>query len=137
MPTGMDRLTSNQWTLGPSAVGLMMPGHWVLGALVSNVWNIGGGYDNAPDVNFFSAQYFINYNLEGGWYLSTAPTITANWKADSDDTWTVPFGGGVGRVFHIGKQAVNMKLAGYYNVEKPENASDWTLQATITFLFPK
>ena len=77
MPTGMDRLTSNQWTLGPAAVGLVMPGHWVVGLLVSNVWNIGGGYDNPPDVNAFTAQYFINYNMKGGWYLSSAPTITA------------------------------------------------------------
>ena len=137
MPTGMDRLTSNQWTLGPAAVGLVMPGHWVVGLLVSNVWNIGGGYDDAPDVNAFTAQYFINYNMKGGWYLSSAPTITANWEADNDDTWTVPFGGGVGRVFKIGKQPVNMKLAGYYNAVAPEGASDWNLQATIVFLFPK
>ena len=137
MPTGMDRLTSDQWSLGPAAVGLMMPGHWVFGLLVSNVWNIGGGYDNAPDVNFFSGQYFINYNMKGGWYLTTSPIITANWKADSDDTCTVPFGGGVGRVFKIGKQPVNLKLAGYYSVEKPDNASDWNLQTQITFLFPK
>ena len=136
MPTGMDRLTSDQWSLGPAAVGLMMPGHWVFGLLVSNVWDI-GGYNNAPAVNFFSGQYFINYNMKGGWYLTTAPTITANWKADSDNTWTVPFGGGVGRVFKIGKQPVNLKLAGYYSVEKPDNASDWNLQTQITFLFPK
>ena len=137
MPTGMDRLTSNQWTAGPAAVGLVMPGQWVVGLLVSNVWNIGGGYDNAPDVNALTAQYFINYNMKGGWYLSSAPTITANWEADNDDTWTVPFGGGVGRVFKIGKQPVNMKLAGYYNAVAPEGASDWNLQATIVFLFPK
>ena len=137
MPTGMDRLTSNQWALGPAAVGLIMPGQWVLGLLVSNVRNIGGGYDNARDVNFFSSQYFINYNMKGGWYLTTSPTITANWKADSDNTWTVPFGGGLGRVFKIGKQPVNLKLAGYYSVEKPDNASDWNLQAQLTFLFPK
>lgn len=137
MPTGMDRLTSNQWALGPAAVGLVMPGKWVVGLLVSNVWNIGGGYDNAPDVNFFTAQYFINYNMKGGWYLSTGPVITANWKADNGDTWTVPFGGGFGRVFKIGKQNVNMKLAAYYSVEKPDNASDWNLQTQITFLFPK
>ncbi len=43
IPTGMDRLSSNQWSLGPAAVGLIMPGHWVIGTLVSNVWNIGGG----------------------------------------------------------------------------------------------
>jgi hypothetical protein len=74
----------------------MMPGNWVFGLLVSNVWDI-GGYNNAPDVNFFSTQYFINYNMKGGWYLTTAPIITANWEADSDNTWTVPFGGGVGK----------------------------------------
>jgi hypothetical protein len=28
-----------------------------------------------------------------GWYLVSAPIITANWEADSDDTWTVPVGG--------------------------------------------
>jgi hypothetical protein len=137
LPTGMDRLTSNQWALGPAAVGLMMPGPWVVGLLVSNVWNIGGGYDDAQDVNFFTAQYFINYNMKGGWYLTTAPIITANWEADSDNTWTVPFGGGLGRVFTIGKQPVNLKVAGYYSVEKPDNASDWNLQAQLTFLFPK
>ena len=138
LPTGMDRLTSNQWTLGPAAVVLMMPGHWVVGTLVSNVWDFGGGYDPSEDVNFFSAQYFINYNMKGGWYLTTAPTITANWEADdSGDKWTVPFGGGVGRVFKIGKQPLNLKVSGYYNVEKPQYASDWNLQTQLTFMFPK
>lgn len=27
IPTGMDRLSSNQWTLGPAVLGLFMPGH--------------------------------------------------------------------------------------------------------------
>ena len=137
MPTGMDRLTSNQWTFGPAAVGLITPGHWVLGLLVSNVWNIGGGYDDAPDVNAFTAQYFINYNMKRGWYLTTAPTITANWEADGGNTWTVPFGGGFGRVFKIGKQPVNASLKAYYNVEHPDDASNWNMVATLTFLFPK
>jgi hypothetical protein len=75
--------------------------------------------------------------MKKGWYLTSAPTITADWKADSGEKWTVPFGGGFGRVFKIGKQPVNAKLAGYYNVEKPENASNWTLQASLTLLFPK
>jgi hypothetical protein len=136
-PTGMERFTSDQWALGPNAVVLTMPGHWVIGLLIGNVWNISNGYNDAPDVNQLTAQYFINYNMKGGWYLSSAPVITANWEEDSDDTWTVPFGGGVGRVFKIGKQHVNMKLAGYYSVEKPHNASDWNLQFSFTLLFPK
>ena len=89
------------------------------------------------DVNALTAQYFINYNMKGGWYLSSAPVMTANWEADSDDTWTVPLGGGVGRVFKIGKQPVNVKLAAYYNVVSPDDATDWNLQFSWTFLFPK
>jgi hypothetical protein len=137
LPTGSDRLSSDQWTIGPTAVLLTMPGHWVIGLLVSNVWNIGGGYDNAPSVNAFTAQYFINYNMEGGWYLSTAPVTTANWEADGSDVWTVPLGGGIGRVFKIGKQHVNVKLATYYNVAKPDHGSNLNIQFQWTFLFPK
>ncbi len=52
LPTGMDRLTSNQWTLGPTAVVLMMPGHWVTGVLVANVWDFGGGM-SLPRMSIF------------------------------------------------------------------------------------
>lgn len=137
LPTGMERFTSDQWSLGPNGVVLTMPGQWVIGLLLGNVWSI-GGYNGAEDVNQLTAQYFINYNMEGGWYLTSAPVITANWEADdSDDKWTVPFGGGIGRVFKIGKQAVNLKAAVYYSAIRPDNASDWNLQFTWNFLFPK
>ena len=74
-----------------------MPGRWVIGALASNVWSVAGD-DDAPDVNAFTLQYFVNYNMDDGWYVSTSPIITANWEADSDDRRTGPFGAGVGRV---------------------------------------
>jgi hypothetical protein len=112
IPTGTSRFTADQWSLGPAAVVLAMPGHWVYGALVSNVWNIGSGYNDAQDVNEMILQPFINYNMKDGWYVSTAPVMTANWEADSGDQWTVPLGGGVGRVFKIGKQHVNVRMAG-------------------------
>jgi len=137
IPTGMDRLTSDRWAAGPAVVALVMPGHWVIGALASNVFSFGAGYNDAGDVNELTFQYFINYNMKGGWYLSTAPVITADWEADSGNEWTVPVGGGLGRVFKIGEQHVNMKGAVYYNVESPDDATDWNLQLTCTFLFPK
>jgi len=136
IPTGTERFTSDQWSLGPAAVGLMMPGPWVVGLLVSNVWSIYGSND-APHVNVLTAQYFINYNMKGGWYLTTEPVITANWANQEIHTWTIPYGGGIGRVFKIGKQAVNMKGAAYKNEERPDNASDWNLQFTLTFLYPE
>lgn len=137
LPTGSDdRLTSDKWSAGPAFVALAMPGKWVVGGLLYNIWSFAGD-DDASDVNTMGFQYFINYNMADGWYLTMTPTITANWEADSSNTWTVPFGGGVGRVFNIGKQPVNAALRAYYNVEKPDNASDWSLNFQIVFLFPK
>ena len=40
-------------------------------------------------------QYFINYNLKKGWYITMQPILTANWKATTANVWTVPFGGGM------------------------------------------
>jgi hypothetical protein len=135
-PTGAQRMTTEKWSAGPALIGLTMPGNWVVGALAFNLWSFAGD-DDARDVNAFSFQYFINYNLPGGWYLTMAPTLTADWKSDSDDRWTVPFGGGFGRVFRIGKQPINAALRAYYNVEHPDDGSNWNISTQFTFLFPK
>jgi hypothetical protein len=49
----------------------------------------------------------------------------------------VPIGGGVGRLVKFGKQPVDLKLQGFYNVEKPKGTADWSLQLQVKFLFPK
>jgi hypothetical protein len=135
VPTSTDDdLGAGEWALGPSVVLLTMPGKWVIGSLFSNVWSIGSVDE---DINFFTWQYFINYNLDGGWYLVSAPIITANWEANSDNTWTVPFGGGVGKIFRIGKLPLNGQVSGYYNAEKPDSGADWQLRIQLQFLFPK
>jgi hypothetical protein len=131
-----ERFGSDKWSIGPAAVALTMPGNWVLGVLVQNVWSF-AGRSGAADVNKFVGQYFVNYNLEGGWYLSSSPVITANWEADSDQRWTVPLGGGVGRLVKFGKQPVDFKAATYVNVVKPDLAPDWSLQLQVKWLFPK
>ncbi len=68
---------------------------------------------------------------------ASAPLITANWEADSDDTWTVPSGGGVGKIFRIGNQPMNVSAAAYYNVEKPDFGADWQMRLQVQFLFPR
>lgn len=133
--SGGESLGSDKWGAGISAVGLMMPGNWVIGSLFSNVWSFAGSGDR--DINLFTWQYFINYNLPKGWYLTSAPIITANWEADSDNTWTIPFGGGVGKLFTIGRQPVNTQISAYFNAEKPEFGPDWQLRFQVQFLFPK
>ena len=76
---------------GPTAVALTVHGPWVLGALVNNVWSFAGDSDRR-DVNQMLIQPFVNYNLPDAWYVVTAPIITADWEAESDDRWTVPIG---------------------------------------------
>jgi hypothetical protein len=136
-PTASDRvLGTGQWSAGPSAVALTIRGPWVIGGLVNNLWSYAGD-DDREDVNQFLFQYFINYNLPKGWYISSAPILTANWKADSGNQWTVPFGGGVGKIFRIGKQPVNAQVQAFYNAVKPDNGADWSLRLQLQFLFPK
>ena len=136
-PTATDDvLGTDKWSAGPSVVALTINGPWVIGGLASNLWSYAGDDDRA-DVNQFLFQYFINYNMADGWYLSSAPIITANWEADSGNQWTIPFGGGVGKIFKIGKQAMNAQMQAFYNVEKPDGGADWTLRLQLQFLFPK
>ncbi len=134
LPTSTDdRLGAGEWGAGPSAVVLTMRGPWVVGSLFSNVWSFTGD----EQVNLFTWQYFVNYNLDDGWYLTSAPVITANWEANGDNRWTVPFGGGVGKIFRIGKQPMNVSAAAYYNVAKPDFGADWQMRFQVQFLFPK
>jgi hypothetical protein len=82
-------------------------------------------------------QYFINYNLEKGWFLTTSPIVTANWKASSGNEWVVPVGGGVGRIFKLGMQPVNVSAQFYGNAVRPSGGSPWSMRLQIAFLFPK
>ena len=114
-----DRLGNDRWSLGASAVALKMSkgSPWIYGALVNNVWSVGGS-DSDPNYSNLLIQPFLNYNFTGGFYLSSAPIITAAWKADSGDRWTVPLGGGLGKIVQLGRLPLNLQLQAYYNKGK-------------------
>jgi hypothetical protein len=137
--TNGEKLGTEKWSAGPGAVALLMPGKWVVGGLINNLWSFAGDSDR-KNVNLMTMQPFVNYNFPEGWYVSTSPIITANWQADgSDNTWTVPLGGGFGRLIRIHKLPVNLQAQAFYNVVKPDDAptADWTLRLQVQFLFPK
>jgi hypothetical protein len=148
LPTATeDRWASDKWSLGAGVVLLAMPGNWVVGVLASNVWSVAGDSD-AADVNYMTLQPIINYNMRNGWYLTSVPVITANWEADSSNTWTVPLGGGFGRITKWGKQPVDLSVQAFYNIEQPtpfiaqapnldNQGETWTLRLQLKFLFPK
>jgi hypothetical protein len=128
------RFGSDNWSAGPAFVALQMKGPWVYGALISHLWSYHG---NDPQTNLSSLQPFVNYNLKDGWYLTSNPIITADWSANASQIWTIPIGGGFGRVFKMGQQHVNASIRAFHNLESPRNGADWQLQFQIQFLFPK
>jgi hypothetical protein len=133
------KLGTQKWSAGPGGVVLTQPGKWVIGALANNLWSFAGDSDR-DDVNLMTVQPFVNYNFGKGWYVSASPIITANWEAHgSDNTWTVPVGGGFGRIIRIGKLPVNLNAQAFDNVVKPDDdpTADWTLRLQVQFLFPK
>jgi hypothetical protein len=131
-----DRLGTDKWSIGPAFVILAKPRPWLFGALVQHFWSVAGPGDE-PSVNIFSFQYFINYNFESGWYLTSNPTMTANWQADSGDRWTIPVGGGIGKLVRLGNQPVDFKAQAFWNADKPAGGADWRLQLQCKLLFPK
>jgi hypothetical protein len=129
-------LGQGKFGMGPTAVVLIQPGKWTLGALVNNVWSV-AGHSDLPDVNQVLLQYFINYNLIQGWFLTWQPTLTANWETSNGGRWVVPMGGGIGRIMKLGPQPVNVGLQFYGNAVHPPNGSPWTMRLSIALLYPK
>lgn len=137
LPTASDnQLGSKKWSAGPTGVVLVQPKWGTYGGLVRQLWSFAGDDDRAS-VNQTLFEPFLNYNLDKGWYLITDLIITANWQSDLGNRWTVPLGGGVGKLLKIGSQAINVRAEAYYNVEKPDSAPDWQWGFTVQFLFPK
>jgi hypothetical protein len=137
LPTATDKeIGSEKWSAGPTGVVLFQPKWGTFGMLARHLGSFAGDSDR-KNINQSLFEPFVNYNLPNGWYLLTDLVITANWDLDSSDIWTVPLGGGVGKLFKIGKQVINARTEAYYNVEKPDNAPDWQWGFTVQFLFPK
>ncbi len=137
LPTATDEaFATDKWSVGAGVVVLTMPGSLVLGALAQNVWSVAGD-SAAADVNQGQFQLIVNYNMNEGWYLTSIPIITFDWEADSDDRWTVPVGGGVGKITHLGKQPIDAQVQVFYNVTKPDGGPDWSLRLQFKLLFPK
>ena len=128
-------LGTGKLSIGPTGVLFVAAGKFTMGAVASNTWSVAGDSDR-DDVNFFFAQWFLNYNIGKGWAVGTAPIITANWKAESGNQWTIPWGLQISKLTHFGSRPVNL-LAGYYkNSEHPEGGPDYQVRVQINMLFP-
>lgn len=136
-PTATDKmLGTEKWSAGPAAAVVYINGHWIIGAVAQNVFSFAGD-DSRQDVNVMTVRPIINYTLPKGWYLTSSPTIAADWEADKKNRWLVPVGGGVGKLFNIGRQQMSAVIESYYHAKSPEIGPDWQLRLQFTLLLPE
>lgn len=128
-------LGSGKWSGGPAFAILTRPGPWTIGVQGKQIWSFFGNTGREP-VNQMQLKPFINLNLRKGWYFVSEMTMVANWDKRAGEKWTVPIGGGLGRLFNVLDQPVNTKLGAYWNAVKPIDGPDWSLNFTLQFLFP-
>ncbi|HSP96292.1 MAG TPA: neuromedin U [Candidatus Dormibacteraeota bacterium] len=138
LPTATEaEIGSGKWSLGPTAVGLLIEGPWVVGALINQQWSVAGW--SSRDVDQMLIQPFINYNIANGWYITSAPIITGNFAASGGNHWTLPVGAGIGKLWRIGKVGLplNTQIVPFYNAVTPDFGPDWQLRFQFQFLFPR
>lgn len=130
-----DPLTAGTWSAGVASVALAVEGVRLYGALPSERCALAGGVDRGS-ANAVVVQPFVNYNLLDGWYLTSVPVINADWTAPPGQRWTVPVGGGIGRIARIRDMPLSFQAGYYYNVERPDGGPDWALSFQLRLLFP-
>jgi hypothetical protein len=136
LPTATDAaIASEKFGLGGSAVVLVTPGPWVIGALATYIASVAGN-PARPSINLLDVQYFANYNLPQGWSVGTAPDILLDFSRSSD-RWTVPFGLLMVKTFLLSTMALQVQFAGYYNAVRPDSAPRWLFRTQFSIVLPQ
>jgi hypothetical protein len=139
LPTHTDpALGNDRMGFGPTVVLLHLEhgSPWVYGVLLNNIWSAGSS-STSPAYSNGLMQPFVNFNFKSGAYLTTSPVMTANWEARGSQKFTVPVGGGVGKIFKFGRLPVNTQVSAYYNVTRPDFAPNWQIRLQAQLMFPK
>ena len=95
------------------------------------------GESERRDVSSFVLQPLLNINLDQGWFITSKPIITANWKASSSERWLVPVGGGIGKVFRIGRFGLSLEAEAFGYPERPAGGPTWSVGLGVKVLFKR
>lgn len=136
IPSATDpQIGSRKWSAGLAAAAHTEIGFLTAGLRANHLWSF-AGKDDRPDVNRTEIEYWLYANLGSGWWIGTSPLSTADWEAGPDDRWTVPAGGGIGRIFGS-RIPVNLSLEAYAYPEAPDGRADWSCMLGLEFLLPE
>ena len=136
--TNTTYLGQGKLSMGPTVVALIQPPHFTIGFLANNYWSVAGHSDlDKPAVNQFLLQWFVNYNMKKGYYLVTAPIITANWRADQRGSMGSTVWRRIGKNPEAGVPASELERAVLWKRGPSAGASPWAMKLQLAFLFPK
>jgi hypothetical protein len=138
LPTANSDFTGQgKWQAGPSmAVGYLTK-NFILGVFPQQWWSIGGEHTR-PHTSQLNLQPFASIFFGDGWNIGYSGNILANWRAPSENVWTVPIGLGVGKVVKLGRLPVKIQLSLQYMPVHPRiSGQEWNVQVLIAPVIPK
>ena len=131
-----DQLGTDTWEAGIAGVltyktdhtnSVFFPQYW---------WSYSEDGD-AEETSHGSILYGFWYNLPNAWAIGTAPTITYNDKADSDNAWNVPVGMMVAKTIMFGKMPIKFQFGVEKSIVRQENfGKDWAVRFNIIPVIP-
>jgi hypothetical protein len=137
IPTATDeKLGTEKFGLGPTAVGLTQRGPWTVGLLANHIWSVAGD-DDREDVSATYMQPFIVYTTPGALSISLNSETTYDWEAEK---WTVPLNLLVSQLFRFSPRLppVSIGIGPRYWIDTPSGGpKKFGLRAAVTVLFPK
>lgn len=132
LPTATsDTLGRRKFAIGGAGIVIATLRPFVLANLVQDVISPDG------EVHQFFMQPLVYWNFPHGWFLTTAPLISGNWKVPFDQGWIVPVGAGGGKLVRLGSQTIQFHVVPYWNVIRPPETATWTVRFSVLFVFPR
>ena len=134
IPSSAYQYGSKQWGAGVSAVAMYRPGHWTMGLLGYQTFNIGGSSLGGTANNSY-LQPFIAFTAK----TATTVTLMAQGSFNNDaKTSSVPIYLTVSQLFRVDKLPVQFSIGpAYYAASAPNGPSGWGGRASISFVLPK
>jgi hypothetical protein len=132
-PTASSDLSGQgKWQLGPAAVLAFTPGGWLVGVLAQNPISFAGSTRRAF-ANALFLQPFVTYQLGQGWFVRSQPQMLFDWQSGAH---IVPLDLGVGRVFRVGGQHVNLFVEPFWNVARDGPVPVYGITVGAALLYP-
>ena len=97
--------------MGPAVVVAYMTSKFIAGVFPQQWWSYAGD-PNRPNTSQMNLQPLLSFFFDGGWDVGYSGNIFADWRAPSNNRWTVPIGVGVGKIVKFGRLPVKVAARG-------------------------